>query len=125
MAGVIAAQSAAACNAASPNSRSTHAAAAIAASAPPPLPPLPPPLPPPTLLPLLLQSPKEADAKALLRLLSPTGMLFTAMYSADADGSTQFFFPKERLPTHTQVRGQQTPGCMEESCVCLTGRGRV
>jgi hypothetical protein len=31
-------------------------------------------------------------------------VLFTAMYNADADGSTQFFFPKERLPTHTQVR---------------------
>lgn len=52
---------------------------------------------------LTLQSPKEADAKALLKLLSPTGVLFTAMYNADADGSTQFFFPKERLPTHTQV----------------------
>lgn len=50
-----------------------------------------------------LQSTKEADARALLKLLSPTGTLFTAMYSADADGSTQFFFPKERLPTHTQV----------------------
>ena len=50
-----------------------------------------------------VQSPKEADARALLKLLSPTGVLFTAMYSADADGATQFFFPKERLPTHTQV----------------------
>ena len=52
-----------------------------------------------------VQSPKEADARALLKLLSPTGVLFTAMYSADADGATQFFFPKERLPTHTQVGG--------------------
>ncbi|KAL4451949.1 hypothetical protein ABPG75_007611 [Micractinium tetrahymenae] len=52
---------------------------------------------------LVAQSPKEADARALLKLLSPTGALFTAMYSADADGSTQFFFPRERLPTHTQM----------------------
>lgn len=59
---------------------------------------------PSTLRPSLPQSPKEADARALLRLLSPTGPLFAAMYSADADGATQFFFPKERLPTHTQVR---------------------
>ena len=50
-----------------------------------------------------LQSPKDADARALLKLLSPSGILFTAMYNADADGATQFFFPKERLPTHTQV----------------------
>lgn len=58
-----------------------------------------------------VQSPKEADARALLKLLSPTGVLFTAMYSADADGATQFFFPKERLPTHTQVRGAGGSGC--------------
>lgn len=59
----------------------------------------------PVTTPPCVQSPKEADARALLKLLSPTGVLFTAMYSADADGATQFFFPKERLPTHTQVGG--------------------
>eukprot|EP00887_Chlorella_sp_A99_P007731 scaffold20.g7731.t1 len=52
---------------------------------------------------LVARSPKEADARALLRLLSPAGPLFAAMYNADADGSTQFVFPKERLPTHTQM----------------------
>ena len=51
------------------------------------------------------QSPKEADARALLRLLSPAGPLFAAVCAADADGATQFFFPRERLPTHTQVGG--------------------
>ena len=51
-----------------------------------------------------VQSNKKADSAALLRLLSPSGELFRAMHHADADGSTQFFFPKERLPTHTQVR---------------------
>ena len=50
-----------------------------------------------------VQSNKKADFVALLRLLSPSGELFRAMHNADADGSTQFFFPKERLPTHTQV----------------------
>lgn len=72
-------------------------------------------IPPPTLA-HPTQNPKEADAKALLKLLSPSGILFSAMYSADADGATQFFFPKERLPTHTQARD---PGF----CCCGPGNG--
>lgn len=50
------------------------------------------------------QGGKEADAKALLKLLSPTGVLFSACYAADADGLIRFVFPNERLPTHTQAR---------------------
>lgn len=46
---------------------------------------------------------KESDARALIRLLSPSGPLFTAMYNADADGSIRFHFPRQRLPTHTQM----------------------
>jgi hypothetical protein len=49
------------------------------------------------------QGGKEVDAKALLKLLSPTGVLFSACYAADADGLIRFVFPTERLPTHTQV----------------------
>lgn len=75
----------------------------------------------------LPQSPKEADARALLRLLSPSGPLFTAMYSADADGATQFFFPRERLPTHTQVGGHVMPcraaqaeaSCCRQAVACV------
>lgn len=46
---------------------------------------------------------RDADARALLRLLAPTGPLFTAVYSVDADGSTRFHFPRQRLPAHTQM----------------------
>lgn len=51
-----------------------------------------------------MQGGKEADARALLKLLSPTGVLFSACYAADADGLIRFVFPTERLPTHTQVQ---------------------
>ncbi|BDA48624.1 hypothetical protein COCOBI_12-3050 [Coccomyxa sp. Obi] len=46
---------------------------------------------------------EEANARALEGLLSPTGKLFRAMHSADADGLIKFMFPLERLPTHTQL----------------------
>ena len=49
------------------------------------------------------RSGKEADARALSRLLSPSGPLFTAVYNADADGSIRFHFPRQRLPAHTQM----------------------
>ena len=51
----------------------------------------------------VVQGGKEVDAKALLKLLAPTGALFNACYAADADGLIRFVFPSERLPTHTQV----------------------
>lgn len=51
----------------------------------------------------MFQGSKEADANALLRLLCPSGILFSACYAADADGLIRFVFPTERLPTHTQV----------------------
>lgn len=46
---------------------------------------------------------KETDARAFLRLLSPNGPLFLAIYNADADGSIRFHFPRQRLPVHTQL----------------------
>ena len=46
---------------------------------------------------------KNDDAVALRRLLSPQGHLFAAMYNADCDGTIQFHFPKQRLPTITQM----------------------
>ena len=46
---------------------------------------------------------KNDDAIALRRLLSPQGCLFAAMYNADCDGTIQFHFPKQRLPTITQM----------------------
>jgi hypothetical protein len=46
---------------------------------------------------------RDGDARALLRLLSPSGALFAAMASADADGAVEFAFPRERLPAHTQL----------------------
>jgi hypothetical protein len=57
----------------------------------------------PSWLGQVARSAKEADARALLRLLSPGGALLSAMYSADADGSALFLFPRERLPAHTQM----------------------
>ncbi|KAI3437911.1 hypothetical protein D9Q98_000356 [Chlorella vulgaris] len=74
---------------------------------------------------LVTRTPKEADAKALLRLLSPTGVLFTAMYSADADGSAQFLFPKERLPTHTQMLLASPAGRAELERWPQYGRGTL
>lgn len=50
-----------------------------------------------------VQSGEDADAQAVERLLSPSGKLFRAMHSADADGLIKFVFPLERLPTHTQL----------------------
>jgi hypothetical protein len=44
----------------------------------------------------------ENDAKALFDLLSPSGVLFDAIRSADMLGRAQFTFPTERLPPHTQ-----------------------
>ena len=41
--------------------------------------------------------------QAVERLLAPSGKLFRAMHSADADGLIKFVFPLERLPTHTQL----------------------
>lgn len=49
------------------------------------------------------QDGKEQDMTALLSLLSPRGALFQAMRGADVDGATRFLFPRERLPTHTQM----------------------
>ncbi|KFM26476.1 hypothetical protein F751_2694 [Auxenochlorella protothecoides] len=46
---------------------------------------------------------KAQDVDALLALLHPGGPLFGAMRDADADGATRFLFPRERLPTHTQL----------------------
>lgn len=57
----------------------------------------------PSWLAMVAASGKETDARALLRLLSPTGPLFLAIYNADADGSTRFHFPRQRLPVHTQL----------------------
>lgn len=49
------------------------------------------------------QGASEADAQALEALLSPQGLLFRAMLSADAEGLINFMFPLERLPTRTQL----------------------
>lgn len=49
------------------------------------------------------QEGKAQDVDALLALLHPGGPLFGAMRDADADGATRFLFPRERLPTHTQL----------------------
>lgn len=56
------------------------------------------------------QSSRESDTKALKRLLSPQGRLFMAIHSADCDGTIKFHFPKQRLPTFTQVMLSTVPG---------------
>ena len=58
----------------------------------------------------LLQGASEADAQALEALLSPQGLLFKAMLSADAEGLISFMFPLERLPTRTQLLLRSAPG---------------
>ena len=45
-----------------------------------------------------MQGMPESDVHALERLLSPSGALFKALLSADADGLINFIFPLERLP---------------------------
>lgn len=45
----------------------------------------------------------KQEFDALVKLLSPSGKLFSAMRSADAEELIKFKFPLERLPTHTQV----------------------
>lgn len=52
---------------------------------------------------LLLQGGTEADAKALVSLLSPGSKLLQAIHGADADSLIKFIFPPERLPSHTQL----------------------
>jgi len=57
-----------------------------------------------------MQGMAEADAQALEGLLSPHGLLFKAMLSADAEGLINFMFPLERLPTRTQILLRSGPG---------------
>lgn len=47
---------------------------------------------------------------ALEGLLSPKGVLFKAMLSADAEGLINFIFPLERLPIRTQLLLRSVPG---------------
>ena len=47
---------------------------------------------------------RDADARALARLLAPRGALFGAVRAADADRLIHFQVPPERLPAHTQER---------------------
>ncbi|CAK0739108.1 hypothetical protein CVIRNUC_001137 [Coccomyxa viridis] len=55
----------------------------------------------------------ESDVHALERLLSPSGALFKALLSADADGLINFIFPLERLPIRTQLLLRSAPGRAE------------
>ena len=57
----------------------------------------------PTTRPLRVQEGQPSDVRALLDLVHPSGPLFSAMRDVDADGTTRFHFPRERLPTHTQL----------------------
>ena len=58
----------------------------------------------------MVQGASEADAQALEGLLSPQGLLFKAMLSADAESLINFIFPLERLPTRTQLLLRSAPG---------------
>ena len=68
----------------------------------------------------LVQGMPEADAQALEGLLSPQGLLFKAMLSADADGLINFMFPLERLPIRTQLLLRSAPG-RSYPCQAATG----
>lgn len=57
-----------------------------------------------------MQGMPESDVQALERLLSPGGVLFKALLSADADGLINFIFPLERLPIRTQLLLRSAPG---------------
>lgn len=50
-----------------------------------------------------MQGGADADAKALVGVLSPGSRLLQAVHSADADALIKFMFPQERLPTHSQL----------------------
>lgn len=63
----------------------------------------------------------EADAKAMVELLSPGGRLFSAMFSADMDSLVKFIFPLERLPTHTQLLLSSESGRCAPSPAARTG----
>lgn len=62
-----------------------------------------------------MQGGQEADSKALVTLFSPSGKLFQAIHTADADNLIQFEFPMNRLPTHTQQLLCIEPGRWEFS----------
>jgi hypothetical protein len=51
---------------------------------------------------LVARQGREAEARAVLALLSPSGRLLAAAHAADARHAVQFLFPPERLPAHTQ-----------------------
>ena len=56
------------------------------------------------------RSTKDGDAKALMRLMSPQGRLFSAIYNADSDGTIKFHFPRQRLPAYTQMLLENVQG---------------
>ena len=65
-----------------------------------------------------MQGMPESDVHALERLLSPSGALFKALLSADADGLINFIFPLERLPIRTQLLLRSAPGRWLSGCAC-------
>lgn len=70
-----------------------------------------------------------SDAAALRRLLSPQGKLFMAMYNADCDGTIKFHFPRQRLPTCTQLlmdgRGLSLLALWPQYETCLNTQARA
>lgn len=55
------------------------------------------------VVPILLSAAVLASKLFVAGCVLPAGLLFTALHAADADQITQFLFPPERLPAHTQV----------------------
>ena len=74
-------------------------------------------------------SSEMSDAAALRRLLSPQGKLFMAMYNADSDGTIKFHFPRQRLPTCTQLlmdgRGLSLLALWPQYETCLNTQARA
>jgi len=56
---------------------------------------------------------KEHDAAMLVQLLSPKGVLLSAMHSADSDHIIRFILPRERLPSRTQLLLRSEEGVRE------------
>ena len=60
-----------------------------------------------------VQNGQEADAKALVGMLAPTGHVLRAIHTADIDALIKFEFPLTRLPTYTQQLIRLEPGRYE------------
>eukprot|EP01018_Ginkgo_biloba_P001763 Gb_16764 [translate_table: standard] len=68
----------------------------------------------------------EQAANALINLLMPTGVLLSALFSADEENLVRYVFPSERLPSwiHSMLQSERGSYVLSEVCPALF-KGRL